>query len=57
MSFRIDTLVAAGILGALLLAGSVMTAHAGDGCDKDKEDGMTTSSLWTSPAAADLRRL
>jgi hypothetical protein len=48
MSIRFSTLTTAGLLGALLAAGTVIPAHAGDGCGKDKKD-RSTSSLW-SPA-------
>jgi hypothetical protein len=46
MSLRIPTLLTAGLLGALLAAGSFATVHAGDGCGKDKKKGDSTSTLW-----------
>ncbi|MFZ0788371.1 MAG: hypothetical protein WAM94_01965 [Chromatiaceae bacterium] len=48
MSLRFSTLTSAALLGALMIAGTVIPAQAGDGCDKDKKDN-STSSLW-SPA-------
>ena len=42
MSFRLSTLMTAGLLGALMVLGSA--AHAGDGCTKEKK---------TSAAATD----
>jgi len=51
MSFRFSTLASAALLGALMIAGTVIPAHAGDGCGKDKEKkDVGTTSLWT-PAA------
>lgn len=51
MSIRVSTLTTASLLGALLVAGTLAPAHAGDGCSKDRKDkGTTTSSLW-SPGA------
>jgi hypothetical protein len=44
MSFRLTTMITAGLFGALLIAGSVLPVHAGDGCKKDKKE-MTTDSL------------
>lgn len=57
MSLRIPTLLTAGLLGALLAAGSFATVHAGEGCDKEKKKGDSTSTLWcpatvASPTAA-----
>lgn len=46
MSLRIPTLLTAGLLGALLAAGSFATVHAGDGCGKDKSKGEPTGTLW-----------
>ena len=54
MTFRISTLITAGLFGALLVVGSVSPVLAGDGCGKDKED-KTTSSLTTPAAFADVR--
>jgi len=48
MSLRFSTLTSAALLGALMIAGTVIPAQAGDGCGKDKK-GSSTSSLW-SPA-------
>jgi hypothetical protein len=36
MSIRYSTLATAFLLGAMLVAGSMMTAQAGEGCTKDK---------------------
>jgi hypothetical protein len=52
MSIRIPTLVTAGVLGALLAAGSFATVHAGDGCTKDKKKGDATSTLWCPATTA-----
>ncbi len=49
MSFRFSAMVSAALLGALMIAGTAIPAHAGDGCSKDKKDKGTTG-LW-SPAA------
>ena len=48
MSLRFPTLASAALLGALMIAGTLIPAQAGDGCGKDKKD-QSTSSLW-SPA-------
>ena len=47
MSLRLSTLFTAGLLGVLLVAGSLAPVHAGDGssCSKGKKDTGTTS-LW-----------
>jgi hypothetical protein len=45
MSIRIPTMVTAGLLGALLAAGSLTHVHAGDGCGKDKQKDDGTSAL------------
>jgi hypothetical protein len=51
MTFRLSTLLTAGLLGVLLVAGGLSPVHAGDGsCGKDKKSSGTTS-LW----APDLR--
>lgn len=50
MTFRVSTLITAGLFGALLLVGSINPVLAGDGCEKDKGDS-STSDL-TAPAIA-----
>jgi hypothetical protein len=45
MSIRIPTMVTAGLLGALLAAGSLIHAHAGDDCGKDKQKDDANSAL------------
>ena len=53
MSFRIPTLITAGLFGAFLVVGSMGPAFAGDGsCGKDKNKGATTTSTLWSPASA-----
>ncbi len=47
MTFRSSTAVTATLLAGLLLAGSLGTAHAGDGCGSDKKKDAPTSSQWT----------
>ncbi len=47
MTFRVSTLITAGMFGALLLVSSIIPVHAGDGCGKDQKD-KSTSSLSTS---------
>lgn len=37
MSIRYSTFATALLLGAMLVAGSLMTAQAGEGCTKDKK--------------------
>ncbi len=48
MSIRVPTLLTAGLLAALLAAGSFASVQAGDGCKKgtkgSKDD--STSTLW-----------
>lgn len=47
MSIRLSTVLTAGLLSVLLAAGSIATVHAGgEGCDKDKRKGDSTSTLW-----------
>ncbi len=50
MSMSNSTLLTACLLSGLILAGSMVPVHAGDGCTKDKKDSSTTS-LW-SPASS-----
>jgi hypothetical protein len=58
MSFRINTLITAGLFGSLLLVGSLAPVHAGEGCTKDKaKDQMGTSTLWSPAASAEARQL
>jgi hypothetical protein len=59
MSFRVNTLIAAGLFGTLLLVGSLAPVHAGgEGCTKDKaKDQMGTSTLWTPDASSKARQL
>lgn len=51
MSIRISTLLTVALLSALLAAGSFANVHAGEGCEKGKKKGESTSTLW-SPAVA-----
>lgn len=48
MTIRVPTLLTAGLLAALLAAGSFASVQAGEGCDKGrkgpKDD--STSTLW-----------
>lgn len=48
MSIRIPTLLTAGLLGALLAAGSFASVQAGEGCDRNKKGTKddSTSTLW-----------
>ncbi|CRI65799.1 exported hypothetical protein [Thiocapsa sp. KS1] len=46
MSMRISTLATAALLGAMLVAGSLMTAHAGEGCTKDKNKDSGTATAF-----------
>ncbi len=46
MSMRLSTLATAALLGAMLVAGSLMTAHAGEGCTKDKNKDAGTSTAF-----------
>ncbi len=50
MSMSNSTLLTACLLSGLLLAGSMVPVHAGDGCTKDKK-ATSTSSHW-SPASS-----
>ncbi|HYN79123.1 MAG TPA: hypothetical protein VES73_15175 [Lamprocystis sp. (in: g-proteobacteria)] len=52
MTFRSSAFVTAGLLGALLLAGSFLPAHAGDGCGQGKKGTPTTSSWLPAPVPA-----
>jgi hypothetical protein len=52
MSIRIPTLMTAGVLSILLAAGSFGTVQAGDGCDKGKKKGDSTSTLWCPATTA-----
>jgi hypothetical protein len=55
MTFRISTLITAGLLGAALLVGPLSPVLAGDGCGKDK--GERPTSGLTSPVVFDDKRL
>lgn len=48
MSIRIPTLLTAGLLGALLAAGSFASVQAGESCEKGKKGTKddSTSTLW-----------
>lgn len=48
MSIRVPTLLTAGLLGALLAAGSFAPVHAGEGCERGKKGTKddSTSTLW-----------
>jgi hypothetical protein len=46
MSIRYATFSTALLLGAMLVAGSVMTAHAGDGCTKDQSQDSSSSAAY-----------
>ncbi len=46
MSMRLSTLATAALLGAMLVAGSLMTAQAGEGCTKDKNKDSGTSAAY-----------
>lgn len=47
MSIRYPTLATAVLLGVMLLAGPIMSAHAGDGaCTKDKSAEGSTSAAY-----------
>jgi hypothetical protein len=46
MSIRYSTLATALLFGAMLFAGSVMTAHAGEGCTKDKSKESSESAAY-----------
>ncbi|MBV5272752.1 MAG: hypothetical protein JZU52_03610 [Lamprocystis purpurea] len=50
MSMSNATLLTACLLSGLILAGSMVPVHAGDGCTKDKKE-TSTSSHW-SPASS-----
>jgi hypothetical protein len=52
MSIRFPTMVTAGLLGALLAAGSLTHVHAGDGCGKDKKKDDATSALQCPATSA-----
>jgi hypothetical protein len=52
MSIRIPTLLTAGLLGALLAAGSFATVQAGEGCENGKKKGDSTSTLWCPATTA-----
>ncbi len=49
MSIRYSTLATALLLGAMLVAGSLITAQAGEGCTKDKKKDTGDSAAF--PAA------
>jgi len=52
MSIRVPTMVTAGLLGALMAAGSLVHVHAGDGCGKDKQKDHATSALQCPATSA-----
>ena len=54
MTFRVSTLITAGLFGALLLVSSISPVLAGDGCGKDKGD-RSTSGLTTPAVLSDER--
>jgi hypothetical protein len=54
MTVRVSTLITAGLLGAMLLVGSLNPVLAGDGCPKDKGEG-STSGITTPAVPADER--
>ncbi len=54
MTISYSTLMTAGLLAGLILAGSLVPVHAGDGCGKDKKTSQTTSM---SPSLADGQAL
>lgn len=45
MKIRTSALMTAGLLGALLALGT-FSAHAGDGCTKDKKSSDEKATLW-----------
>lgn len=54
MSFRVSTLITAGLLGALFLVGSISPVLAEDGCEKDRKDS-SMSSLRTATVPIEER--
>jgi hypothetical protein len=53
MTIRSSTLLTAGLLAGLILAGTFIPAHAGDGCGKDKVNKPTqTTSHWCPTTTA-----
>ncbi|WP_200386071.1 hypothetical protein [Thiocapsa imhoffii] len=46
MSIRLSTLATALLLGSLMVAGSLLTAQAGDGCTKDKAKDASGSAAY-----------
>ncbi len=52
MTISTSTLLTAGLLAGLILAGSLVPVHAGDGCDKGRQ-GSRTDSLWVLEKCAD----
>ncbi len=54
MTFRVSTLITAGLFGALILVSSISPVLAGDGCGKDEGD-RSTSSLTTPAILSDER--
>jgi hypothetical protein len=51
MSIRMSTVLTAGLLASLIVAGSLVPAQAGDGCRKDKK-GQTTSHWYSALSGA-----
>ena len=54
MSMSNSILLTAGLLSGLILAGSMVPVHAGDGCTKDKKDTSTSSHWSPAPSAGHL---
>jgi hypothetical protein len=56
MTINTSALLTAGLLAGLILAGSLIPAHADDGCGGGKKKGSPTAALWSSarPALASL---
>jgi hypothetical protein len=54
MSMSKSTLLTACLLSGLILAGSMVPVHAGDGCTKDKKDTSTSSNWSPTPAVGHL---
>ena len=59
MTIRSSTALTAGLLAALFLAGSLVPAHAGDGCGSSKKPkgDAQTGSLWSPQPTAGSARL
>ncbi len=51
MTISKSTLITAGLLSGLFLAGSIIPAHAGDGCTRDKgKEGKGQPTSLSTPA-------